>query len=128
MLLEDFAVDLSRVLFVGTANDEAAINLVMCDRLHIIRLDGYDEHEKLQITKRSKSAFGADNVYIGDDVIAAVKVVSRARGLQHTTTTDEELVESITDEVLGSDAEHSSAKEKPQGRAGTGATVAAEPC
>ena len=42
------------MLFVGTANEEAATKLVLCDRLHMIRLDGYDEYEKLQITNAPK--------------------------------------------------------------------------
>ena len=64
---------LLEILFVCTANP------VLRDRLHMIRLDGYDEHEKLQIAKRylvfnalRKCGLGADNVHIGDDVIAAL--------------------------------------------------------
>lgn len=41
--------DLSRVLFIATANNEAEIPEALRDRLEIVRLSGYYPHEKLQI-------------------------------------------------------------------------------
>lgn len=69
-------MDLSKILFVCTANDESKINPILRDRLHIVRLDGYDEHEKLEIAKRylipnalKKCGLKTENIQIGDDVL-----------------------------------------------------------
>eukprot|EP01083_Nonionella_stella_P041166 111633_1 len=86
----DFAVDLSRVLFVCTANDESKIDPVLRDRLHIIRLNGYDEHEKLEIAKRylipnalKKCGLKTQNIHIPDNVITElIKWYSRESGVR----------------------------------------------
>jgi len=86
----DFPVDLSKVLFVCTANDESKINPILRDRLHIVRLDGYDEHEKLQIAKRylipnalAKCGLKTENIQIGDDVLTdLIKWYCRESGVR----------------------------------------------
>ena len=74
-LEEEF--DLSKVMFVCTANDVSNIPGPLKDRLEIINLDGYTEYEKLNIVnlhiipKLCKS-MGIDDIKITDDVILEI--------------------------------------------------------
>ena len=48
----EVGLDLSRVLFLATANSESEIPEALRDRLEIVRLPGYYPHEKLQIASK----------------------------------------------------------------------------
>jgi ATP-dependent Lon protease len=71
--------DLSKVLFIATANDINNIQPALRDRLEIIDLSGYAVEEKIQIAKRhlipkQKDAHGLKevNFKIGDKVLAKI--------------------------------------------------------
>lgn len=48
----EVGLDLSRILFIATANSESEIPEALRDRLEIVRLPGYYPHEKLQIASK----------------------------------------------------------------------------
>ena len=48
----DFPVDLSRVLFITTANDTSTISAPLYDRMEVIELNSYSQTEKFQIAKK----------------------------------------------------------------------------
>ena len=52
----DVPVDLSKVLFICTANSEDTIPRALADRIEFIRLSGYIHDEKVQIARRYLSA------------------------------------------------------------------------
>jgi ATP-dependent Lon protease len=71
--------DLSKVLFVATANDINTIQPALRDRLEIIDLSGYAVEEKVEIARRhllpkQKEAHGVDklNFSISDKVLAKI--------------------------------------------------------
>src|SRR6202790_4891926 len=71
--------DLSRVLFIGTANVLDSIPPPLRDRMEIIELTGYTEEEKLQIARRyllkrqlQANGLSAEQVQITDDAMRRV--------------------------------------------------------
>ncbi|MGE4295387.1 MAG: endopeptidase La [Campylobacterales bacterium] len=48
----NFAIDLSRVIFIATANDLGSIPAPLRDRLEIIQVSSYTPQEKIEIAKR----------------------------------------------------------------------------
>lgn len=71
--------DLSKVLFIATANDINGIQPALRDRLEIIDLSGYAVEEKVEIAKRhlipkQKEAHGLKdtNLKIGDNVLTKI--------------------------------------------------------
>lgn len=50
--LSEIEVDLSKVIFIFSFNNEAAINPILKDRLKIIRTDGYNVNDKINIANK----------------------------------------------------------------------------
>ena len=72
-------LDLSRVMFVATANVIDTIPGPLLDRLEVIRLDGYTESEKVSIARNhllgrqlERAALRDDEVEIDDDALKAI--------------------------------------------------------
>jgi ATP-dependent Lon protease len=72
-------LDLSRVLFIATANVIDTIPGPLLDRMEVIRLDGYTDNEKVAIARHhllhrqaNRAGLQEDEVVVTDDVLAAV--------------------------------------------------------
>ena len=75
----DVELDLSEVLFIATANVVDTIPGPLLDRMEVIPLDGYTEHEKLAIARGylvprqvERNGLREDEVEISDDALGAV--------------------------------------------------------
>jgi ATP-dependent Lon protease len=72
-------LDLSRVMFIATANVVDTIPGPLLDRMEVIRLDGYTESEKVSIARHhlvgrqlERAALRADEVEITDDALRTI--------------------------------------------------------
>jgi ATP-dependent Lon protease len=72
-------LDLSRVLFLATANVIDTIPGPLLDRMEVIRLDGYTEDEKISIAKHhlvgrqlERAALRADEVDLSDEALRTI--------------------------------------------------------
>ncbi|MFO0809641.1 MAG: endopeptidase La [Gemmataceae bacterium] len=77
----DLPFDLSKVLFVATANALDPVPRPLLDRMEILRLSGYSEDEKAQIARRyliprqlSETGLSADKVAVPDATLRRVIV------------------------------------------------------
>lgn len=65
----DVSVNLSKVLFVCTANSLDTIPPPLLDRMEIIRIPGYTNYEKLEIAKQHLVPQAAKKAKLGEDVV-----------------------------------------------------------
>ncbi|HXW31460.1 MAG TPA: endopeptidase La [Acidimicrobiales bacterium] len=72
-------LDLSKVLFIATANVSETIPGPLLDRMEVIRIDGYTEDEKLAIARHhllprqlQRAALGAEEVQLTDEALRQV--------------------------------------------------------
>ena len=87
----DVEYDLSKVFFIATANVLHTLPPALLDRLEVLRLSGYTEHEKLEIAKRhlvdkQVAATGLSDkvVQITDDgILAIIQQYTREAGVRN---------------------------------------------
>ena len=78
----DLPFDLSKVFFIGTANQLGPIPPPLRDRMEVIQLAGYSDREKLQIAKQylaprqiRENGLTAEHIEITDDAIKLIAAV-----------------------------------------------------
>jgi len=86
----DLAFDLSKVLFITTANSLDTIPQALLDRMEILRLSGYSEEEKQQIARRylipkqlkATGLTGEQIEFTDDGLKAIIRSYTREAGLR----------------------------------------------
>ena len=99
--------DLSNVLFITTANNIDSIPEELKDRLEIIKINGYTELDKLQITKTHLipticSSHGVNNIKISDEeILNIIRHYTKESGLRELERLISKIVRKIiTDKVI----------------------------
>ena len=105
----EVGLDLSRVLFIATANSESEIPEALRDRLEIVRLPGYYPHEKLQIAskyllpricERTGVKLGEQVSFDEDAVTAVMRGWTREAGVRELERTLESVVRHRAKEIV----------------------------
>ncbi len=110
----DVDYDLSKILFITTANSVSQIPRPLLDRMELIEIPGYTELEKVQITKRfllpkvsEKNGLGDENVTLGDDaVLAIIRHYTREAGVRNLERTVDSVCRKVAVSVTKKGKEH----------------------
>jgi ATP-dependent Lon protease len=116
----DIDYDLSHVMFITTANVRYNIPLPLQDRMEIIELPGYLEHEKLQIAKRhiipkQITAHGLDkfNVEFKDEAISKIIMeYTREAGVRNLEREIASVLRKTAREIVSSNSQNGKKKSK----------------
>jgi ATP-dependent Lon protease len=117
----DVDYDLSKVLFITTANVQYQIPLPLQDRMEIIQMPGYLEHEKLEIAKRhiipkllTEHGLTGDDVEIPETAVKKmINEYTREAGVRNLEREIASLMRKITKELVLRKVKSNGAKSKP---------------
>ena len=116
----DIDYDLSHVMFITTANVRYNIPLPLQDRMEIIELPGYLEHEKLQIAKRhiipkQITAHGLDKFKVDFKDEAITKIImeyTREAGVRNLEREIASVLRKTARNIVSTDQQNSKIKSK----------------
>jgi ATP-dependent Lon protease len=111
-------VDLSRVLFIATANQLGTIHPALIDRMELISLPGYSEEEKLHIARRyliprqlDEHGLNQDRVIIEDEAVRRViSLYTREAGVRNLERLIGAIARKIAARVAGAEPETTSSQ------------------
>jgi ATP-dependent Lon protease len=111
-------VDLSRVLFIATANQLGTIHPALIDRMELISLPGYSEEEKLHIARRyliprqlDEHGLNPDRVIIEDEAVRRViSLYTREAGVRNLERLIGAIARKIAARVAGAEPETTSSQ------------------
>ena len=106
----DVPVDLSRVLFVCTANNLDTIPAPLLDRMEVLEVSGYVSEEKAQIAQRylapqakESSGLGKADVVLSDEAVdVLIKYYCRESGVRNLKKSIDKVFFSFSHQGLGS--------------------------
>ncbi len=109
----DLPFDLSKVLFICTANQLETIPGPLLDRMDVIQLSGYTEDEKVEIAKRyllpkqlEANGLKPEQIEVGDDVLRQViREYTREAGLRSLERRIGDLMRKAATKVARGEAE-----------------------
>src|SRR2546425_1748126 len=107
----DVDYDLSKVMFITTANTLERIPRPLQDRMEIIRIPGYTENEKLQIAKkylirkqREANGLKEDNIEVSDKaILGIVRHYTREAGVRNLEREVASVCRKVAVEVVKTD-------------------------
>ncbi|PWT85188.1 MAG: endopeptidase La, partial [Blastocatellia bacterium] len=109
-------VDLSRVLFIATANQLGTIHPALIDRMELISLPGYSEEEKVHIARRyliprqlEEHGLKPDHVIIEDETVRRmISLYTREAGVRNLERQIGTIARKIAARVAGAEPETTS--------------------
>jgi ATP-dependent Lon protease len=110
----DLPFDLSKVLFICTANQLETIPGPLLDRMDVIQLSGYTEDEKVEIAKRyllpkqlEANGLKPEQIELGDDVVRLViREYTREAGLRNLERRIGDLLRKAATRVARGETDH----------------------
>jgi len=116
----DVEYDLSQVFFIATANVLHTVPSALQDRMEVIRLSGYTEHEKLEIAKRflvpkqlKQTGVGEDDLEFADEGLQSlIQSYTREAGVRNLEREIGNVCRKIARKVVNNQGEKKSESKK----------------
>jgi ATP-dependent Lon protease len=116
----DVEYDLSQVFFIATANVLHTVPPALQDRMEVIRLSGYTEHEKLEIAKRflvpkqlKQTGVGEDDLEFADEGLQSlIQSYTREAGVRNLEREIGNVCRKIARKVVNNQGEKKSESKK----------------